>query len=86
MRIVEIGHTGVGKTTYMATLYGIQQEGIEGFSLKAQNSSDHERLIELAKNISQGIYPSATDQRREYNFYLQYENKNIFSFTKNLWV
>jgi len=81
MRIVEIGHTGVGKTTYMATLYGILQNGIEGFGLKAQNSNDHERLIELAQNISQGIYPSATDQRREYNFYLQYDNKNIFPFT-----
>ncbi|MEA5554028.1 hypothetical protein VB713_24110 [Anabaena cylindrica UHCC 0172] len=81
MRIVEIGHEGVGKTTFMASMYNILQQGIEGFSLRANQTNDHNRLLKLAKEIEQGNYPAPTDQRSEYNFYLQYQNKDIFPFT-----
>ncbi|MBW4571207.1 MAG: GTPase domain-containing protein [Tolypothrix carrinoi HA7290-LM1] len=81
MRIVEIGHEGVGKTTFMASMYGTLQRGIEGFSLRATYINDHNRLIKLAKNIEQNKYPAPTDQRHEYQFYLQYQGKDIFPFT-----
>ncbi|CAD5990465.1 hypothetical protein PCC9214_05803 [Planktothrix tepida] len=80
MKIVELGHTGVGKTTYMASMYGALQKGIEGFTLRASDKSDHTRLLELAKSIQRGKYPSPTDQRSEYNFYLQYQGKDVFHF------
>jgi GTPase SAR1 family protein len=51
MKIVMIGNTNVGKTTYMASLYGIMQQQIEGFSLKAVNGNDRSRLHELAQAI-----------------------------------
>jgi energy-coupling factor transporter ATP-binding protein EcfA2 len=81
MRIVEIGHTGVGKTTFMASMYGFLQKPIEQFSLRTTQISDHQRLLNLAQEIQKGNYPSPTDQRSEYNFYLQYQGKNIFPFT-----
>lgn len=80
MKIVMLGNTGVGKTTYMASLYGMMQQRIKGFSLKAVNSSDHTGLLELAKTISHGRYPFATDQRSEYDFTLQYQGKEILQF------
>lgn len=81
MRIVEIGHEGVGKTTFMASMYGFLQQPIEGFTLRATDSKDHNRLIKLAREIEQGRYPAPTDQRSEYNFSLQFQKKDIFPFT-----
>ncbi|MEA5554030.1 hypothetical protein VB713_24120 [Anabaena cylindrica UHCC 0172] len=81
MRIVMLGHTGVGKTTYVASLYGVMQQSIEGFRLKAVKPEDHKRWVEMAEGIQQGEYPMPTDQRQEYNFYLRYEGRNILEFT-----
>lgn len=81
MQIVEIGHEGVGKTTFMASMYESLQKGVEGFSLRATQASDHDRLLKLAKEIKRSKYPAPTDQRSEYKFYLQYQNKDIFPFT-----
>jgi tellurite resistance protein len=80
MKIVMLGNTGVGKTTYMASLYGMMQQRIKGFSLKAVNTLDESGLLELAKAISQGRYPFATDQRSEYDFTLQYQGKSVLQF------
>lgn len=80
MRIVMLGHTGVGKTTYMASLYGVMQQSIEGFRLRAVQSEDHKGWVALAERIRQGKYPAATDQRQEYDFYLRYEGRKILQF------
>ncbi|MFB2891583.1 hypothetical protein ACE1CI_01430 [Aerosakkonemataceae cyanobacterium BLCC-F50] len=76
-----LGHTGVGKTTYMASLYGVLQQSVEGFRLKAVNSKDHNRLFDLAEAIHRGKYPLATDQRSEYEFNLRYQGKDVLPFT-----
>ena len=80
MKIVMLGNTNVGKTTYMASLYGLMQQRIEGFSLKAANNGDGSRLLDLATAISLGKYPSPTAQRGEYDFSLQYQGKEVLSF------
>lgn len=80
MRIIMLGHTGVGKTTYMASLYGSMQQSIEGFRLKAVEAEHHRRWVELAEQIQQGEYPVSTDQRQEYNFYLRYQGQSILQF------
>lgn len=80
MKIVELGHTGVGKTTYMSALYETLQKPVEGFSLKAAAREDHQRFLLLADKIKKGEYPAPTDQRREYNFNLQYLARDIFGF------
>ena len=58
-----LGHTGVGKTTYLASLYGSLQREVEGFSLSTSKSRDHDRLIQLANTIGKGEYPLSTDQK-----------------------
>jgi len=81
MKIVMLGHTGVGKTTYIASLYGIMQQSIEGFRLRAVESDEHKRWINIAERIQQGEYPLGTDRRQEYNFYLRYQGRNILQFS-----
>jgi GTPase SAR1 family protein len=81
MKIVELGHSGVGKTTYMASMYGALQNRINGFSLKARNSSNHTRLLSLATAIKTNQYPAATEQRSEYDFDLQYQGNNALLFS-----
>ena len=80
MKIVMIGHTGVGKTSYMASLYEEMQQRVEGFHLKAGNPQDHPRLIELSKMIRSGTYPPATAHRDEYKFLLRYQGKDVLEF------
>ena len=83
MKIVMLGHTGVGKTTYMASLYGILQNPINGFTLRAQSTQDHAQLMDLYHQIHYGTYPEATMQRGQYDFLLRYEGKTAYPFT---WV
>lgn len=81
MKIVMLGHTGVGKTTYMNSLYGLLQNEINGFTLSTENLTDHMQLWSLYKQIQDGTYPAATMQRGQYNFLLRYWGKNAFPFT-----
>lgn len=80
MKIVELGHSGVGKTTYMASMYAALQQKVGGFSLKAIDTNDHQRLCKLAESIRLNSYPPRTSQRSDYNFYLEYQGKNILPF------
>lgn len=81
MKIVMLGNSGVGKTTYMASLYGIMQQQLGGFSLRTENPEDGDRLLKLARNITISTYPSPTSIRNEYDFYLQYQGQDIFPFS-----
>ena len=81
MKIVMLGHTGVGKTTYMASLYGVMQQNVEGFRLKTANSKHHNHWLELAESIRAGKYPLPTDQRSEYEFSLRYQGRSILQFS-----
>ena len=79
-KIVMLGFTGVGKTTYMGTLYGALQRQTQGFTLKATDSEDRKRLLELADDVLLGKYPPPTSQRSEYEFQLMHEGKEVISF------
>lgn len=80
MKIVMIGHTGVGKTTYMASMYGSMQSSVNGFSLRAADASDHAKLLTMFQEIACNRYPPPTDQRGEYDFHLLYEGDKVFPF------
>ncbi|MEM1002942.1 MAG: hypothetical protein AAGH46_09870, partial [Bacteroidota bacterium] len=81
MKIVMIGHSGVGKTTYMASLYGELQTKIKEFSLRTSYSDDHSQLVDLSKDIGLGLYPPPTAVRSEYSFYLQHKDKDVVNFS-----
>jgi energy-coupling factor transporter ATP-binding protein EcfA2 len=80
LKVVMIGHTGVGKTTYMAALYGAMQHSLRGFRLRAKETDDHRRLLGLAHAIDEGHYPANTDQRSEYVFSLRHHDDEVVEF------
>lgn len=78
--LVMLGNSGVGKTTYMASLYGEMQREVEGLCLLAINHKDHQNWIHLSDAIRRGHYPLPTDQRNEYEFKLHQRGVEKFHF------
>lgn len=79
-RVIMLGHTGVGKTTYIASMYGTMQRPIEGFTVSTESRLDHQRLLEMHTGILRGAWPDATDQRSVYHLMLEYEGQPVIPF------
>lgn len=88
-----IGHSGSGKTTYMAGLFARMEGGVASYSIShAMNwssgfssvneryKSQKENLERLATNLEKGVYPSGTDIHQEYNFYLKSTGEHSIPF------
>lgn len=80
MKIIMLGHAGVGKTTYMASMYGTLQNPINGFSLRTKEFAHHNDLIQAFNDIRQGRYPATTTQRALYDFSLLFQGNAVFPF------
>ena len=81
MRVMMIGFSGAGKTTYMGALYSLlNKKPCEGFSLRANSNSDHEKFLQIGARLARGIYPEGTDILQEYQYSLLYKGKNILEF------
>ena len=81
MRVMMIGFSGAGKTTYMGALYSmLNKKPCEGFSLCANSNSDHEKFLQIGARLAQGIYPKGTDILQVYQYSLLYKGKNILEF------
>lgn len=76
-----IGHSGSGKTTYMAGLYSIMSEGVNGYKVSAQYSSQEKDLKQIKNNLSIGQYPSGTMIKQEYDFNLSFAGEHSLPFT-----
>jgi energy-coupling factor transporter ATP-binding protein EcfA2 len=79
MKILMLGHSGVGKTTFMACMYASLQADTGGFTVTT-DSSTHERLMRMAKNVSKGIYPAPTAQMSGYDLALLHEGDEVVDF------
>jgi energy-coupling factor transporter ATP-binding protein EcfA2 len=80
MKILMLGHKGVGKTTFMSCMYAALQREIGGFSVQAKDDSDHRRLVKLAADVLKGRFPAPTDQLREYDLNLIYDGNAVLDF------
>ena len=78
-RILMIGNRNSGKTTYMASAYGMMKSGKYGFYVSGDKDSN-EWLMHIYKGIKEGGYPLPTDKRNEFSFDLFYLNKKVLSF------
>jgi GTPase SAR1 family protein len=85
MRIVMIGHTNAGKTTYMAMMYRLMngKKGYEGFRIVANDSARHAELLDNAGAIDSGRYPPPTARHSEYDFTLYFDGREVSDFTWN---
>jgi hypothetical protein len=80
MKVVMIGHSSVGKTTYMASMYSELQNPVNGLALRAKRRVDHNGLLHMHAKLASGEYPGPSDQRAEYDFVLTYEDEDFFPF------
>jgi GTPase SAR1 family protein len=84
MRIVMIGHSNAGKTTYMAMMYRLMNEGYRGFRIVADDGARHAELLGNAQAIVHSeLYPPPTSRHSEYDFTLYFEGREICAFTWN---
>lgn len=83
MKIVMLGHSSVGKTTYMASMFGALQAPINGMTLDADDRQIGKDLQGMSDAIAVGDYPPPTAVRTRYNFHLCYNNRRVFPF---VWV
>lgn len=83
MKVLMLGDSQVGKTTYMASMYGFMADDV-GFNIAATRSADASALNRLARRVRRGEYPSRTEFRSEYNFEFRYteggERYSLFDF------
>lgn len=81
IRILMLGNSESGKTTYMSSAYGLLQKPLYGFTVRAIDSSTHSWLIHLYNNLQiRNIYPARTDKRTTYAFNLFYQGQSIINF------
>lgn len=80
MNILMVGHSGAGKTSYMAGLYKQFGGETDGFGLWMSDSNKRDNLIHLAQGIERGYYPNGTDIASQYQFYLQFDNELLIPF------
>ena len=78
-----LGDSQVGKTTYMASMYGFMSDD-KGFNIRSSDSCDRVALDKLAARVRRGEYPSRSEFRDEYKFEFRYseddERYPLFNF------
>ena len=78
-KILMIGNKDSGKTTYMASSYGLLRGGKFGFRVCADEDTDMQ-LNQLYTSIQRGGYPVPTDKRGLFTFDLYYYQQQVLSF------
>jgi hypothetical protein len=81
MKIVMLGHSNAGKTTYVSLMYQIMSGGVEGFFVSAERPEDHDRLLAAARLINHRRYPELSDHRHEYRLRLRHNASPLIAFT-----
>ncbi len=81
MKIVMLGHTSAGKTTYVSLMYDTMRAGVEGFTLRTADPYHHRALSDAADAIRRGRYPDVSHQRASYDLVLQHKGTDVFPFT-----
>ena len=73
MKVLMIGHSGAGKTSFMAGMYKRLGEERSGYGMHTTDEEQHMQLKRLADRLSRGQYPEGTDVQSSY----------LFNFTRN---
>ena len=81
MKVMMIGFSGSGKTSYMGGMYSmLNQESCVGFSLRAQDEKAHENFLRIGAYLAKGLYPKGTDILEEYKFSLLHNGTCLLDF------
>lgn len=79
MKILMMGNKESGKTTYMASAFGLLNNGVEDFHIKTDSVTQnwYQRLFDIIKG---GDYPLASDKRDSHRFKLYCLGKEVLDF------
>lgn len=80
MNIMMIGHSGAGKTSFMAGMYKYLGDDTTGFGIKSKNPQQKARLEKMAADLSRNKYPSPTDIQAKYEFAFTVLGKELVPF------
>lgn len=68
MNILMVGHSGAGKTSFMAGMYKYLGESAEGYGISAKKENQKAQLKRMADALVSGQYPAGTDVQGKYEF------------------
>lgn len=80
MNILMVGHSGAGKTSFMAGMYKYLGDSSDGYGIRAKNSNQKRQLERMAQQLSYGRYPSSTDVQQMYNFEFTCNGDDVVPF------
>jgi len=81
VKIVMLGNSGAGKTTYLSLMYAEMSQGVFGFQVWAQDAEQHQQLLQDAQGIRRGVYPAVTHRRASYDLALIYNGAPVLPFS-----
>lgn len=79
LKILMLGNKESGKTTYMASAFGLLSSGMGGFKLTTDYDSER-WFRDLFHDIQNGRYPSPTNKRSRYCLSLCRQQRKILDF------
>lgn len=80
MNILMVGHSGAGKTSFMAGLYKFVGENKDGYGISSKKESQKRQLKRMADALSKGQYPSGTDVQQQYEFAFTVGGEELMPF------
>ncbi len=80
MNILMVGHSGAGKTSFMAGLYKYLGESADGYGISAKKEHQKKQLGGMADALSQGKYPAGTDVQSQYEFSFTVNGEDLIPF------
>ena len=80
MNILMVGHSGAGKTSFMAGMYRYLGDDKEGYGIRAKNSNQKKHLEQMSRALSYDKYPSGTDIQQMYNLELTCHGDDVIPF------
>ena len=75
-----VGHSGAGKTSFMAGMYKYLGDDQDEYGIRAKDSIQKVSLERMAKRLSKGIYPAGTDIQQMYKFELTCAGNDVVPF------
>ncbi|GAA1413882.1 hypothetical protein GCM10009639_67460 [Kitasatospora putterlickiae] len=80
LRVVALGHSSAGKSSYLAAAFTHLAAGRKGFRLVAADSAVASRLKDTGKRLAKGIYPPPTSRSTDLEAVLEYGRREVTGF------
>ncbi|MER7706792.1 hypothetical protein ABTX81_28330 [Kitasatospora sp. NPDC097605] len=80
LRVVALGHSSAGKSTYLAAMFTHLAAGRKGFRMVTADRGTADQLIASGKQLAKGVYPPPTSRSTDLEAGLEYGRKELLGF------